>query len=59
MDKLWRELTDMGATHIILPKYIDPAMHEEYYFPAIVERYRQNLELSLRTSYAVYRIVRV
>ena len=60
IDKLWRELSEMGATHIVLPKYIDPAMHEEYYFPAIVERYRQNLELLFEnSSYAVYRIVRV
>ena len=57
LDKLWRELSEMGATHIVLPKYIDPAMHREYYFPGIIERYRQNLELLFENpSYAVYRI---
>lgn len=57
MDKLWLEIADMGATHIILPKYIDPAAHQEYFFPAIVERYRQNLDILFENrDYIVYHI---
>lgn len=57
-DKLWRELLDMGATHIVMPKYIDPAEHSEYFFPATVEAHRGNLEkLYENRNFIVYRIL--
>lgn len=59
VDKLWRDLTDMGATHIVLPKYIDTKAHRDYYFPAIVERHRRKLELIFENDdFVVYRILR-
>jgi hypothetical protein len=58
LEILWRDLVDMGATHIVLPKYIDPALHAEYFFPGIVVQYSGNLEVIFENeSYAVYRIV--
>jgi hypothetical protein len=57
LDKLWRELIGMGATHIILPKYIDATVHSNYFFPAIVDRYRRNLDILFENrDYIVYRI---
>jgi len=59
LDKLWRDLSDMGATHIVLPKYLDTTVHEDYFFPNIVERYRQNLQVIFENdNFVVYRIVR-
>jgi hypothetical protein len=57
-EKLWRELLEMGISHIVLPKYIDPERHSDYIFPAAVERYRANLELLFENrNFVVYRIV--
>jgi hypothetical protein len=57
LDKLWHELNAMGATHIVLASYIDPAKHPTYFLRPMSERYSGNMELAFRNRhYIVYAI---
>lgn len=56
-DKLWNYLTGIGATHIIVPKYIATNRHNQH-FMAMVDHYRSDLAVEFENGdFVVYRIV--
>jgi hypothetical protein len=57
VDKLWKYLTGVGATHIIVPKYIGTNRHNQH-FMAMVDHYRSDLAVEFENGdFVVYRIV--
>lgn len=57
LDKFWRELNDMGVTHIVLVRYFDPVKHPTYFLRPMSERYSGDLELVFKNRhYIVYAI---
>jgi hypothetical protein len=58
VNRHWQYLTGVGATHIIVPKYIPVSEHNRYFMDMIAE-YRDDLEIEFENrNFVVYRIAR-
>jgi len=58
VEKLWKYLEGIGATHIILPKYVTATSYRKY-FLAMLEHYRGSLDTVFENGdFVVYRIRR-
>jgi hypothetical protein len=59
VNRHWQYLTGVGATHIIVPKYI-PVTEYNQYFMDMIAQYRDDLEIEFENrDFVVYRIARV
>jgi hypothetical protein len=56
VNRHWEYLTGIGATHIIVPKYIPVSRHTRF-FMDMVDHYRDDLEIDFENrDFVVYRI---
>jgi hypothetical protein len=55
--RLWNYLTGIGATHMIVPKFIPVSRHDRHYMN-MIEHYRDHLDVVFENrDYRVYRVI--